>query len=137
MRSLNVYVAAKFIDREQVREIHSLLRKMGHTVALDWTNHEKDSLMDKVHWATEDINGVRNCDVLIAVFIQERHQRGAMIEIGAALGLGKPVIIAGNAENSSTLLNHPLVTKKKDIVEALNAIRQINIGESNEKSNRC
>ena len=111
------YVASKWEDRYVVRDIYKEIRKHGHRVTLDWTVHdlpnrklnqvEKDLLLRT--YAMEDINGVRECDILIALFTEPRHQRGAMIEVGAALGLGKFVLVIGHAEDSSTLLKHNLV----------------------------
>ena len=108
---MRIYVAAKFCDRLMVREVYKRLEENGHTVTVDWTNHEQDTDEDKRHWSEVDIQGIRDCDALIAVFIEERHQRGAMIEIGAALGLNKPVLIIGYSESTSTLLKHPLIER--------------------------
>lgn len=119
---MKIYVAAKWCDRETVRLIYSRLVAAGHCITLDWTHHENDSLEDKIRWAELDIEGVRQCDCLVAVFQYERHQRGAFMEVGAALAWSKPVIVIGKAENTSTLLHHPLVVKVDNVGECLDFI---------------
>ena len=116
---MKIYVAAKYCDRDAVRVVYDDLRKNGHEITCDWTDHniytEDAPLEKKSSFAADDIDGVRNADAVIALFIEERHQRGALIEIGAALGLGKPVMIVGDHEASSTLLQHPLITRYQHI----------------------
>jgi hypothetical protein len=128
---MKIYVAAKWCDRELVRQLYEYLRKNGHRITVDWTSHEYPDEIDEgsvkynaflTNWAMLDIQGVRDCDVLIALFQEPRHQRGAMIEVGAGLGLGKKVIVVGKAENSSTLLFHPLVTKVDTLDEAIERV---------------
>lgn len=115
---MKVYVAGKFEDRENIRSIYHILKQYGHTIALDWTNHEHPkSDKEQEQWAIADIEGVKQCDTLIAIFSKDYRYRGALIEVGAALALGKPVIIIGSNENSSTLLHHPLVTKLDSITD--------------------
>lgn len=124
-----VYVAAKFIDNDQVKEVYKELRACGHTVSFDWTGHTKEDATAEVksRWADECMVGVRDCDTLIAVFVNERHQRGAMIEIGAALGQGKPVIIVGTMESSSVMLCHPLVTRVDSIKHAIDLVNYMTL----------
>lgn len=109
---MKIYVAGKFEDRESIRALYVILRQHKHTITLDWTNHDHpESDKEQEEWAIADIEGVKQCDILIALFLRDYRYRGALIEVGVALGLGKPVIILGRNENSSTLLHHPLITK--------------------------
>lgn len=130
---MRFYVAAKYCDRDAVRIVYGDLIDRGHSITCDWTNHdiypEDAPLEKKAEFAIDDIEGVRNADAVIAIFIEERHQRGALIEIGAALALGKPVMIVGEHEASSTLLQHPLITRFKtigDVYESIDALAVMN-----------
>lgn len=123
-RPVKFYVAAKWQDRPIVHQVYQILKSFGHEITLDWTDHElpNESQMKQSQinnflsmWAEKDIIGVQNCDLLIALFMEPRHQRGAMVEVGAALGLGKPILIIGHAEDSSTLLRHPLCMHLDDL----------------------
>lgn len=115
---MKVYVAGKFEDRDIVRQVYRELKSKGHEITLDWTDHEHSkTTSEQAKWAVEDIEGVKRCDVLIAVLISDYRYRGALIEIGAALALGKRVITLGRNENSSTFLYHPLVTKLDNLWE--------------------
>ena len=126
---MKIYVAAKYEDREFVRELYRTLESKGHTITCDWTNHdmypEDVPEIKKGSYALDDIVGVQECDVLIAVFLWKRHQRGALIELGAALGLNKPVLIIGHHESSSTLLQHPMITRFSHVDDALEAVRAL------------
>lgn len=141
---MRIYVAAKYEDRDFVRSLYRTLESKGHEITCDWTDHdiypEDAPNNQKAYFAVDDINGVRECDLLIAVFLWERHQRGALIEIGAALGLGKPVAIIGDYENSSTLLQHPGITRFGTVADCLNAIETLsdmnNLLLSVERANR-
>jgi len=118
---MKFYVAAKWRDRPLVKKVYELLRMYGHSITVDWTDHElpegedanAQQFLEK--WAVIDIDGVRECDYLVALFEERRHQRGAMIELGAALGCGKLVIVVGHAEDSSTLLRHPRIQHLADL----------------------
>jgi nucleoside 2-deoxyribosyltransferase len=118
---MKFYVAAKWCDRPLVKKVYGLLKIYGHSVTVDWTDHELpegenvDTQRFLEKWAVIDINGVRECDYLVALFEEKRHQRGAMIELGAALGCGKLVIVVGKAEDSSTLLKHPRIQHLTDL----------------------
>lgn len=137
MKAHSIYVAAKFEDRLLVREVFKTIESYGFRVALDWTDHEKDGTLDKIKWANADIDAIRECDAVIALFIEERHQRGALIEIGAALGLNKPVIIVGDKENTSTLLRHPLITRVNNQFEALELLSVLPVLSHGDKGQSC
>ena len=144
---MKFYVAAKWKDRITVRQVYKLLESYGHKITVDWTDHElPNELNDNPvntqkfleKWAVIDIDGVRECDYLIALFLEKRHQRGAMIELGAALGCRKLIIVVGHAEDSSTLLKHPLIRHMADINHLEQWLKQIKKYDPNRQaSNSC
>jgi nucleoside 2-deoxyribosyltransferase len=110
---MNVYVAGKWEDREKVRHWHKVLRDNGHRITCDWTDHEypeagQEHLLQR--YAVDDIVGVTVCDLLIVIFQERYHYRGALVEMGAALALGKRVWVLGTAEESCIFMEHPSVT---------------------------
>ena len=100
-----VYVAGKWEDREKVRRVQARLRALGDTITHDWTNSRE---IDREE-ALRDIEGVKQCDMLVAVLSEEYNHRGTWVEIGAALALGRPVYIIGNG-GPCIFTAHPLVT---------------------------
>lgn len=107
---LKIYVAGKWQDRFEVRTIQTILRDAGHEITCDWTDHEypTENVNEMLrHYATADIQGVKDADVVICVFIQKHHYRGALVEMGAALALDKPVFVLGHAEDSCIFMQHP------------------------------
>ena|SRR5437762_12072580 len=113
--SLKVYVAGKVEDKERVREIQTQLRQVGHTITLDWTTASQDSRQQ----ALKDIRGVADADVFVGVFEEDYAYRGTLVEMGAALALGKPVYILGNATTvrRCIFMKHPNVRQGKDAFE--------------------
>lgn len=140
-----VYVAGEYTDRVQVKEIYRELRECGHTIICDWTDRTNEGITeeDKSAWAVEYMEGVRECDVLIAIvsspkFIKdhpklaqlitnfmnpERHQGEVMGAIGGALVMSKPVLLMGAAGYESVMLHHPNV---KRVESTKDAIREVN-----------
>jgi NTP pyrophosphatase (non-canonical NTP hydrolase) len=88
--SLRVYVASKFTNYLAVREAQQRIREAGHVVTYDWTTHAEQSDPDPVACALADAEGVRSADVLVLLEVPE--MRGAYVELGMALALGKPCL---------------------------------------------
>lgn len=122
---MTIYLAARYSRREELCGYRSELEAMGHTVNARWLNgkHQisdggkpigdngealvEDGSDDRAaalrqHFATEDLNDVFDCGLLIAFMEQPRsgHSRGGRhVEFGIALGLLKPIIAVGPREN--------------------------------------
>lgn len=102
---LKVYVASKFEEKERVREVMNLLRAVGHEITHDWTQVEQFTRLA----AMKDLRGVTDADVLVGIFEKPLKYKGAYVELGAALALGKPVYILGDAARKCIFLKHPNV----------------------------
>jgi hypothetical protein len=98
---MRVYVASRLSDEgiANVREMYRLLKEAGHEITLDWTVETAEGKGGKeledylIDCAERDLDAVRRADALIFIHIENVQMRGAYIEAGAALGLGKPVIV--------------------------------------------
>lgn len=73
----------------------------------------------KMFWAI-DVKDVKAADLLILYAQEEDHIRGAILEAGIAIGLGKPVILVGENKGFGTWQHHALVVK----LAALNEVEQ-------------
>lgn len=99
---MNIYVAAAFAEYPRARAAMAALRARGHVITHDWTaladvypNDDAPTHLRQLH-AREDLEGVRDADLVIVLTPADRSRgAGLWVEMGAALALGKPVVIAG------------------------------------------
>lgn len=105
MAGLKVYVATKFEHSGRAAEIADLLEEYGHTITYRWWRHPQDSMVQ----AVLDLRGVADADVLVAILEKDLPYAGTFAEIGAALVLGKPVYVIGEAGKQLIFLKHPNV----------------------------
>lgn len=114
---MKIYLASRYSRREELCGYREQLRAAGHDVDVRWLsgNHTIDSVADgdsgsaradtvakRQQFAVEDLQDIRNSDLLIAFTEPERTgptRGGRHVELGYALGDGKPVIICGPREN--------------------------------------
>jgi hypothetical protein len=125
---MKVYVAARFYEKRKVRQIYKKLKAKGHTITTDWTIHKDYNPQDKhpekaIAFAIADIDGVKNCDVLI-MLTSEVIGPGSSGELGAGilshLLTGKPKIyVVGKHMDKNLFYFHPSVTRKDNIEDVL------------------
>jgi len=102
---MKVYVAAKFEEKDRVRLIYKRCRENGLEVTCDWTVEDDTGMVGEERrayhqkCAQADLDGVRNCDVLI--LLPHEHGKGMYFEMGAAIALGKRVIVVGQDSDDS------------------------------------
>lgn len=65
-----------------------------------------------------DMRDVSQCDVLMVYGAHGKTLRGALVEAGVALALGKPVIVMGDHESYGTWQFHPGVVRLGSFVQA-------------------
>ena len=122
---MDFYVAGKYEEREEIRVLQNTLRELGHEITVDWTWHEVDDPGFPRQYAMEDINGVICGDAYVGRFINEHTYKGALVEMGAALAMGKWVIIIGHAIDTCLFVGHPLVQQFETESEFLSYVRQM------------
>lgn len=77
----------------------------------------------KTFWL-HDIADVQKCDYVMCLPPPAGEQlRGALVEVGAALGLGKSVVLVGDDPAWATWQYHPLVQKVATVEEACKVIK--------------
>ena len=115
---MRIYVATKFNNMARAAEVMRLLEAHGHTITHDWTTPEHH-FRPRVQCAEDDIEGVRQADAV--VLLQVDAMRGAWIETGAALALGKTVFVLGY-DGEPVFLDLPRVVHAKDTSHLLDLI---------------
>ncbi len=128
MRSLKIYVAAKFENFERVLAFQNKLVQAGHVLTCNWAQHacdhpgyfrEKPLGVDREMIAAAELFGVRSCDVLCLF----PHPAGASAyaEAVGALLLQKPVLAisdSGLLPSDRTFLHLPEVRWLRDEIKA-------------------
>lgn len=138
---MKIYVAGKWKERMQVRKIMDMFEAMGYTITCDWTKHIAPERIQKGEgcfnkdfdwaqdghqtYAQEDLDGVRNCDVIVAYMPRsDIFYKGAWIEVGIAIAFNKRVILIGN-DITTVFLGLPNVTVVSFKEEALDLVNKI------------
>lgn len=124
MRKIKVFVSGRWQERNKVRRLMNLLEELGYQISYDWTQTEDKPRCLCGSDAVADIQGVKDADVYVGVFFNEHKYQGALIEMGVALALGKPVIVAGSAIDDCIFTYAPGVIKLKTLGGLCEAIKQ-------------
>lgn len=96
-RTMRIYVAAPFGDRDKAKAVADLLEERGATITEDWWHEKKDNSIDvdDVKFGREraqaDVNGVLTADMLVAL-VPKEGGCGMWWECGMALASGIPVV---------------------------------------------
>lgn len=113
------YVAGKFEEKEQVKEIILELEEAGHTITYDWTIHEDDNPQMQ---ALKCLGGVIDADMFIFLAERALPYKGAFVEMGAALTHGKPVLVIGDAIDSCIFMKMGFVSKVANVKEFIEGL---------------
>lgn len=98
---MKIYIASKFENKENVRNLIKECINMGHTVPYDWTY----AGIADIEQACFDLEGVRNCDILVGLFnVPDVQYKGAIAEVGMAMALNKNIYIFGNYLDSMVFM---------------------------------
>jgi hypothetical protein len=101
---MKVYVAGSSREVARVRAMHRRLQNAGHTITHDWTKAvealggapELPDGCEETHWR-EDLAGVGSADAVVVLSpLGGLTTEGTWVELGAAWGLGRPVVLVGD-----------------------------------------
>jgi hypothetical protein len=133
---MKIYIASssKFINECQILATN-LEEEFDFTITRKWWNHYvKDEpkfkdIADQAFYAHPqvqtinwlDFEAVREADAVVVITKDEYKLTGAMIELGYALALGKPVYILGDFKRSAMLAS---CIQVRDIQQLISAFRR-------------
>jgi hypothetical protein len=97
---MTFYLAGKFRWRLVIRQIATKLRAHGHTINGRWlTGHDWPmSPAAQARYAAEDFEDIDTADAVVVFQFpvdEPEPSTGRHVELGYALGMGKPVILVG------------------------------------------
>lgn len=99
---LKVYVACSSKELDRAERVMDKIRKRGGTITFDWTidvrrcGSKVPDAITGLRCAQDDLGGVRDADVVL-VLDSDEPSYGRTIEHGAALVLGKTLVVSGPA----------------------------------------
>ncbi len=92
---MRFYTASGFENKELVQYVSALLTQKGFIHTYDWTRNDRADTFEKLQSIGEyEKEGVKTADFLVALL---PGGKGTHIEIGMAIGFGKPVYIYSEA----------------------------------------
>jgi len=109
---LKIYIASKFKHGERW---NNGLEFSRFDLVSRWITHYAGQVPDepqfcKIGWI-HDLEDVARADALVVYAESGEHLCGALVEVGAALALGKHVVLVGEHPDWGTWQYHPLVHK--------------------------
>lgn len=123
---IRVYTASKLHHRQRWVSLRS--QWPGVTFTARWPDLEKDrpSSDDEArsNWL-KDEEDVRKADVVMVYAEDGEHLRGALIEAGMAIALGKTVLVVGDHPDFGTWQHHPRVMHAADLDHAHSRLTEL------------
>jgi nucleoside 2-deoxyribosyltransferase len=119
--SIKVYTASKLTEAQRWRDLREAWPEVDFVAR--WPFMHVGNVPDdspscaKVFWQ-HDLADVAAADVVLVYGAPEHHLRGALVETGMAIALGKWVIVVGEHEDYGTWRWHPLVYSAEDLASA-------------------
>lgn len=116
-----IYMASKAHHRPRWRVLRDA---SGFNIVSSWIDTPDEYSTDPTGldyrrlWA-KCVADVHRCDTLVVYVESGEHMKGALVEVGVALGLGKEVIITGDLGDNGTWAHHERVQTSDKTVEEL------------------
>lgn len=116
-----IYIASKAKHRPRWREFRDIL---GYDIISQWIDtddkfNENPEGLDYAKLWRACVQDVKNCDVLVIYIEEEEHLKGALVELGIALGLNKEIIVTGILGDNGTWYHHDRVEVSDKPIEEL------------------
>lgn len=125
---MRVYVAGASAELERARSAMRDLRGYGCEITFDWTQAVEKfgslgavlSEEEKAQCARNDLDGVRAAEVVLFLTPEDKALTlGMWVELGAALALGKTLVLTGPSRNATIFCNlspHRFVTDRAGVL---------------------
>lgn len=120
-----VYIASKIRYAPVWRELysHSDIHIVSRWPFLETQVDDRPTNCRKF-WQ-DDFTDVSSADILILFAEEGENLRGALVEVGIALGLGKHIIVIGDHKDHGTWWHHPQVKKVINLEQAIKLARRL------------
>lgn len=118
---MKIYVASKAKHAPMWLAVRQYLLPKGHEIVSTWIDEVgKSQTVSYGELARRCIDETRACDILILFCEPGDLLKGTLIEVGAALALGKKVAVVGDCESLSHVFKaHDLWSQHDSILDIL------------------
>lgn len=118
---MNIYVASKVKHAAMWKAVRQYLLPKNHAITSTWIDEAGEGeTASYTELATRCISEIAASDVLILYCEPGELLKGALIEVGAALALGKKVAVVGDCESLSRVFkSHGLWSEHESILDIL------------------
>lgn len=116
---MKYYIATKLENHLKHNQIRDMLGQAGHDITYDWTVHGpvwQEGVRRISEVSQMELAGVGNADMVVVIL---PGGRGTHVKLGAAIGLGKPVVMLAECAEAQEMkkavpatcafYHHPLV----------------------------
>jgi hypothetical protein len=119
-KAMKVYVSGTSKRADLANEVMQRLQDEGHIITMDWTiDIPSEDTMDADQLAAraeKAVSAVCEAGAVVLLITKEMRGVGSMIEVGAALGKGIPVLVAELEEGFDHFFSfHPLVWRAHSV----------------------
>ncbi len=121
---MKVYVAGKFEERVRISRFMEELRILGCEITCDWTDHKYSDGAYPQLYCLDDVQGVKDADIYLGIFQFDYNYRGALVEMGIAIGIDIPIWLLGKAIDTCIFSSHPNVKRFRIWDEVTRAIQK-------------
>lgn len=128
---MRVYVAAKFEDKDRVKEVYEKLKAFGCEITHDWTGEDAEKMAGpegdkyRAECSFNDFNGVKKANVVLVL----NHDRlyGGAAEMGMALAWGKKVFVVDSKIRYNIFFSLPngMINIEDSLDSALTKIKEL------------
>ena len=128
---IKVYIASKLSYAKRFRDLREIWGMRGVDLHARWfdqaelehVNHELTPHDFHVFWLVDE-EDVRQSDAVILYAENGDRLRGALVEVGMAIALGKLVIVIGDHPDYGTWQHHPVVTRADSLDHAFTMLER-------------
>lgn len=119
---MKIYIASKLHHAPMLRNLRDAWREDGLIINsrwLDQAQHEATATPDdfKIFWHTDHID-ITECNALVLYTTPDDELRGALVEVGMALALAKPVVLAGDNRAFGSWQYHASIVRATGLIHA-------------------
>lgn len=103
---MKLYIAARYTQKEFASLIRTALLEQGHTTTSTWIDFD---LASDGETAAKDFADIDRADAVLFLAANVEGMKGAYVEVGYALGKGKPVYVFPTLApvTSCIFMHHP------------------------------
>jgi nucleoside 2-deoxyribosyltransferase len=114
---IKVYTASKLVHAPLWRILVEDWPGVEFVARWPFNEFPDEATFARVFWE-HDLEDVGRCDVVLVYAAYDDKLRGALVEAGMALALGKQVIVVGDHRDYGTWRHHPRVHGVADLEQA-------------------